>query len=121
MINNNSLLYSGKIIIKIFYSFIYFPIWWYGRGFIKILASIKESIILKQKRLGFFIWIKNIFTPMFGQYDWQGKLISFSMRLAQIVFRGFILLIWIMFLFLFLLIWITLPILVIYNIFYQLL
>jgi len=42
--------------------------------------------------MGLGVWIKNLFVPMFQQYDWQGRIISFFMRLFQIIFRfiGFI-------------------------------
>lgn len=33
------------------------------------------------------VWIKNIFVPMFGQRDWQSRLISVCMRLVQIIGR----------------------------------
>jgi len=32
--------------------------------------------------VGLRVWLKNLFAPMFGQTDWQGRLISFFMRLA---------------------------------------
>ena len=34
------------------------------------------------------VWIKNIFVPMFGQNDWQSRLISIFMRSVQIVGRS---------------------------------
>lgn len=34
------------------------------------------------------VWIKNIFVPMFGQHDWQSRLISVFMRLVQIIGRS---------------------------------
>lgn len=45
------------------------------------IASYAKSLALR-------VWIKNLFVPMYGMYDWQSRLISFFMRLAQIVFRG---------------------------------
>ena len=40
------------------------------------------------------IWIKHVFTPMYGQHDWQGRLISFFMRVVQIILRAIALVAW---------------------------
>lgn len=33
------------------------------------------------------IWLKNFFVPMYGQYDWTGRLISVFMRLVILIGR----------------------------------
>lgn len=40
------------------------------------------------------VWVRNIFTPMFGQYDWQSRMVSFIVRVGNIIVRGFGLLLW---------------------------
>jgi hypothetical protein len=74
--------------------FFYFPIWWYTFGMVR--AAKWCSFVLNDGNdlLAPGIWIRNIFVPMFGQYDWQGRIISFFMRLIQIVFRSAALLGW---------------------------
>jgi hypothetical protein len=67
-------------------------------------------------RLGLKIWIKNIFKPMFGQYDIPGKLISFFMRIFQIIVRGLILILWSVLMLTFTCVWICLPIVIILGI-----
>ena len=37
------------------------------------------------------VWIKNIFVPMFGMHDWQSRIISFFMRVVQIIGRAIVL------------------------------
>ena len=39
------------------------------------------------RTLAIRVWIRNIFVPMFGMYDWQSRLISFFMRVVQIIGR----------------------------------
>jgi hypothetical protein len=56
---------------------------------------------------------------MFAQYDWQGRLISFFVRIFQIIVRGLALLVWLILIWLWLLIWIFLPFLLIYGIAYN--
>ena len=72
---------------------LYFPFWWYGRGFLKMLRGCASYTKDFNLTLGFSIWVKNLFVPMFGQRDIAGRIISFFLRLVQIIFRGIIVLI----------------------------
>lgn len=120
MITNNFAMYSLKILGEIGRDFLYFPLWWYSRGLSLMVQKVWEFIQNRQRSLALFVWMKNIFKPMYGQYDWQGKLISFFIRLMQIIFRSFVMLFWIIGAVLFLVIWLILPIFVIYEIIFQL-
>ena len=60
---------------------LFWPIWWYTIGLKRLLTILAENIIEEEQRLGVGLWWKNLFTPMYGQYDWQGRIISFFMRL----------------------------------------
>lgn len=86
------------------------PIWWYSVGLKKALARMSDTIAQGNAELGVTIWIKNLFKPMFGQYDWQGRLISFFVRLVQIIGRTILLCFWIIFSFVIFLFWLLLPI-----------
>lgn len=68
-----------------------FPAWWYGKGLFSATKYALEFIRSYARTLGVLVWIKNIFTPMFGRYDWQGRIISVFMRLVNIVGRSFVL------------------------------
>lgn len=113
-------LYSTKIILNILKDILLFPLWWYSFGLIKLLKFIKHFISNKQKSLALFIWIKNIFVPMYGQYNWSGRLISFSVRLFQIIFRTIIMILWLVLAICILFIWLSLPVYSIYQIIMQL-
>jgi len=117
---NNFAIYSIKIIVEIFKDILMFPFWWYSRGLINTFLKLVNFIKNKEKVLGISIWIKNIFRPMYGQTDWQGKLISIFIRLMQIIFRSIVLLFWILIVVILLVCWIALPIVIIYEIFFQL-
>lgn len=67
-----------------------FPAWWYGKGLIRAVKYALEFIQGYARTLGVSVWVKNIFTPMFGRYDWQSRIISVFMRLVNIVGRGFV-------------------------------
>lgn len=98
----------------------YFPVWWETHGVArqakKSLARVRGSWI----RLGLGVWLKNLFVPMYGQYDLSGRLVSFFMRFFQIILRS------IAFIILFalnataVLLWIVAPIAVVVMIMYAL-
>jgi hypothetical protein len=120
MLNNNSFFYLQKILLEIVWDIIYFPIWWYTKGFIKNIIKAKNFLKNKEKTLALIVWIKNIHRPMYGQYDWTGIIISFFIRIFQIITKIIILLIWFILIIFLLLLWLTLPIFIIYEIIFQL-
>jgi hypothetical protein len=120
MLTNNSVAYSGKIFIEIIIDIVYFPVWWYTRGAYLFAKKLFNFLGNKQKSLALWVWIKNLYRPMFGQYDWQGMLISFFMRLVQIIFRSIVMFFWVIFIFVCFCIWLILPLFVLYEIIFQL-
>ncbi len=65
-----------------------FPVWWYTKG---IVYMLEQLLFSARRQAAFFavsLWVRNLFVPMYGQYDWQGRIISFFIRLIQIVFRS---------------------------------
>jgi hypothetical protein len=121
MLTNNFAVYGVKIITELITDILMFPVWWYSRGLFGWIRSVSGFLSNREKSIGLFVWIKNLFTPMYGQHDWQGRLISFFMRLVQIVFRGIFMLFWLIFSFLLIVAWLVLPVLVVYEIVFQLL
>jgi len=116
---NESLLVSTAKVIFIDWvgELLYFPLWWYSRGLRRAARWWFFSMRSVNVRLGLTIWLKNIAVPMYGQYDWQGRLISFFMRFVMIVFKliGFVILSAINTMIA--LLWIITPPLVVYEIF----
>lgn len=72
------------------------PLWWYSAGFVAMLKWFSVNVTYYTRLSAVDIWVKNIFTPMFGQYDWQSRMISFIVRVGNIIARGFGLILWIM-------------------------
>lgn len=119
MVTNNFALYSLKILGEIGRDILYFPAWWYSRGLLNTVKKMLEFLSQRQKSLALLVWIKNIHKPMYAQYDWQGIVISVFMRIIQIIIRGIIMLFWCAFALAVVLVWIFLPILVIYELIFQ--
>lgn len=71
-----------------------FPVWWYTKG---IVYMLEQLLLSAQKQAASFavnLWVRNLFVPMYGQYDWQGRIISFFIRLIQIIFRSIAYIFW---------------------------
>lgn len=65
-----------------------FPLWWYSSGLVQAVRFARDFVVGYEHSLALRVWVKNIFVPMFGQYDWQSRIISVFMRLVNIVGRG---------------------------------
>jgi len=104
------------VIFQTVADFLYTPIWWYSRGLLKQFRGVSGSLLSRKQDLAIDVWLKNIGKPMYGQYDFTGRLISFFMRLAQIIGRTIALVIWALLLIVWLLIWLAIPIAIVYFI-----
>jgi hypothetical protein len=72
--------YPKLLVTDVFGSVLKFPLWWYGEGTVRVASWIMRTLTFRWRSYGFVIWIQNIFVPMYGQYDWSGRLVSFVMR-----------------------------------------
>lgn len=110
-------LHSLRLVfLDVLGDFFYFPVWWYTVGLWQMFRKCWLSLLERQRDLAIDIWLKNLFVPMYGQHDFAGRVISFFMRLAQIVGRVFVLLIWFTLLMVFLGVWLFIPIGIVYRI-----
>lgn len=73
-----------------------FPMWWYTKGVLYMFHKLWLSARRQSANFAVGIWMKNLFVPMYGQYDWQGRIISFVVRLIQIIVRSIALGIWLL-------------------------
>ena len=112
-----SLLILQRLILDILLDIIYFPVWWYTGGIKFVLLKCWDLIKVGNGRLAPGLWLKNIFVPMFGQWDWEGRIISFFMRLIQVIGRGIALLFWLGFVGLIFCFWLVLPVIIVKGIF----
>jgi hypothetical protein len=96
-----------------------FPVWWYTTGLKKTALGCLKSIKAVEKRWNLRVWVKNIFVPMFGEYNWQGRIISFFMRVFQIIIRSIFVGIWAVIVFVLFVAYIALPIFIIWQILYH--
>jgi hypothetical protein len=101
------------VLIDVARSTLYFPIWWYTKGLFNFGKKLLQGVHVVNAQLGFTIWVKNIFTPMYSQTDIVGRMFSFFLRVVNIVIRGVALVSMIGIFTLFLMVWIAAPYLIV--------
>ena len=106
-----------KFALQFVLDILYYPLWWYTGGAQRMILFCWRQI--KEGNLNFSpgLWLENIFVPMFGQYDWQGRIVSFFMRLVNVIFRFFALLIWVIIVTGIFFVYLLLPVVIVYLIF----
>lgn len=109
----------AKTLLHFLKEIFYFPIWWYTRGLFLLLIKIKNFLANREKAMALFVWIKNIFRPMYGQNDWVGVLVSFGVRVVEIFLKSLLMIFWIIVALLVLIVYLIAPIFVVYQIIYQ--
>jgi hypothetical protein len=109
------ILIAQRIVLDFLLHVIYFPFWWYTGGIKHAGLYCVNLLRSGSDYLAPGLWLQNIFVPMFGQSDWQGRIVSVLIRIVNIIGRGFGLLIWTVVVFALFILWIIWPIFVIYT------
>lgn len=84
MQNNAIVLFVRFLVTDIVLDVVRFPVWWYTRGAAHVAGWYGEQLGYGLDRLALLVLLKNLGTPMFGDYSWQGKIISFFVRIVQL-------------------------------------
>jgi hypothetical protein len=109
-----------RLITEALVDIFYFPLWWFTFGLARAGKWSWSLLKSGNEWLAPSLWISNLLVPMYGQYDWEGRIISFFMRLAQIIARLFALAFWLLFCLILFFSWILWPLLMIYGIYHSL-
>lgn len=106
-----------RVVLDLVIDILYFPLWWYGPGLVRVLKGAGRMISSVNIQFAPMLWIKNLFVPMFGQTDWQGRLMSIVMRFANVIGRSIALCIWTLIVVCLVALWIVVPITVVIGFF----
>lgn len=104
-----------RLLIEAVFDVIYFPVWWYTRGAVRSARWCFNLLKRGNQRLAPGLWLLNIFVPMYGQWDWQGRIISFFMRFFQIIIRTVGLLAWLSVCLALFVFWLIFPAIIMYG------
>lgn len=106
--------------VEIIWDVIYFPIWWYSKGLMRVINfCINSASFHVNRRMALGIWVKSMFKPMYGDYTREGRIISIFMRVIVLIWKLVGTVLWMAVLVVVFVLWIVLPIIVIYFILYQ--
>lgn len=107
---------AGKtIFLDLVGEILYFPLWWYSAGLKRTALYVFNSLKTTAFNLALPAMIRNLFRPMFGQSDRQGRAISFFMRIILLITRLVAFIVLAILNLLILALWIVLPILVVWG------
>ncbi len=120
MPQSNAVLAIKYLAVDVVGSVLYFPLWWYTAGALRAAKFCAGTVRDKAVSFGIAVWLKNLFTPMYGLRDIQGRIISFFMRLLIVAWYSVILLVLSAVMFVLFLAWLALPAFIAWQLFTQL-
>lgn len=65
-----------------------YPIWWYSTGLSNLVSWIQEGLRYRWHKYALGLWLRHLTTPMYGEYSWFGRAVSFFMRIVVVCGRG---------------------------------
>lgn len=107
---------TGFIVKDIIWNVVYFPLWWYTRGLLRILQMIKREIGGVARMLHLPTLFKYLLKPMYGYTDIVSRIISFYVRIVQFVVLLAFTLVVVAGLLVLLVIWMLAPVITIYSV-----
>lgn len=99
-----------RLALEFLWHIIFFPVWWYSVGAKQVGTSCWQLLQAGNLQLAPGLWLRNILVPMYGQTDWQGRLMSVFMRAVNVLIRGIALLMWLALVILLWLAWLAWPV-----------
>jgi hypothetical protein len=98
------------ILQRIVLDTLYFPVWWYTRGFWNVIKWAGESLKDVERMAALRIWLKAMFKPMFQDYTREGRIVSFFMRVILLIFKLLMVGVWALILLSLVCLWLGLPV-----------
>lgn len=88
------LLVLQRVLFQSVWDILWFPLWWYSAGLFRAIRGIFDIFEEGNASLAPGLWLKNMFVPMFGQSDLQGRIVSIIVRFGNVIVRGIALCVW---------------------------
>jgi hypothetical protein len=78
---------ANLLVVDLLGSVVWFPVWWYTKGFQRMVNAAALALRYRASSYAFRIWLKNFFVPMYGQHDLAGRTVSVFMRFVVLIGR----------------------------------
>lgn len=104
------------IVSDLILDILYFPVWWYSKGLKKALFFVGRQIKRRSEDLALKILVVNLFKPMYGDYSFSGRMISFFARIVHLAIRLVLMIIWLALMLAVFIVWLVAPIVAVYRI-----
>lgn len=77
----------GDLVFEFFFDLLRFPWWWYSGGLKLVAAKCWRAFNATRARVSLGLFARYLFKPMYQDYTWQGRMISFFMRLVLLIVK----------------------------------
>ncbi len=75
---------ASRLVQEEFFLILNYPVWWYSTGFQSLLRWVHEGLRYRWRKYAIGLWLRNLTTPMYGEYSIWGRVVSFLMRVVVI-------------------------------------
>jgi len=83
------------VLLDIVGEILYWPVWWYTRGLWEALKWAGRGLRDEWGVLALTLWLRSMFTPMYADYSFAGRAISFVFRVLILGWRLMKFFIWV--------------------------
>lgn len=104
---------TSRLVQEELVSFFLYPIWWYTTGLSNLTTWIVEGLRYRWQKYALGLWLRHLTLPMYGEYSFIGRAVSFFMRVVVVIGRGIAWLVEALVYGLLLIIWLVWPVLAI--------
>jgi hypothetical protein len=106
------LLVLQRTALEFLWHIIYVPVWWYTAGAAHAARVCADIFLSGNDQFAPLLWLKNLFVPMYGLADWQGRIISVFIRFVNVIVRTVFVFLWSLWAIALFLVWLAAPVVV---------
>src|SRR5690606_18264858 len=77
------------LIVELVKSVLFFPVVYYSTGLGRMAVWAKNQVTWFERFFAFRLSLMTLFTPLYGDYTRQGRIVGFVVRLMLLMFRTF--------------------------------
>jgi hypothetical protein len=78
----------GELVFEFLLDAVRFPLWWYSGGLVKVFRFCRDGFRATAWRVSLGLFARYLFTPMYGDYTYSGRALSFVVRLVLLVWKS---------------------------------